>query len=110
MEFRIQVLSMRAMSKPFGIDCHILKDVASFDGSRSNRAEEQTTWGPWPRGWPLLAILQLLFDGSLHHTPDVVINPSSEVPRLAGAAIRSSVYIGGTWVAASLLSSHIASV
>lgn len=82
---------MRAMSKPFGIDCHILKDLVSSDGSRSNRAEEETTWGPWPRGWPLLAILQLLFGGSLHHTHDVVINPISEVPRLAGAAIRSVV-------------------
>lgn len=55
---------MQAMFNPSGIDCHILKDLVSSDVSRSNRQEKGSSWGPMPRGRPLLTILRVLFDGS----------------------------------------------
>lgn len=51
---------MPAMLNPFGIDCHILKDLASSDVSRSNREKKESGWGPRPRGWPP----QVLIDSS----------------------------------------------
>lgn len=78
---------MPAMLNPFGIDCHILKDLASSDVSRSNREKKESGWGPRPRGWPPPSPNRQL----LHHTPNVLINPISEVPRLADVAIRRAV-------------------